>query len=441
MPRRPHIPSYRLHKQSGQAVVTLRDARGNRRDVLLGEYGSPESRLEYARQIAEWEAANRRAVPGRPPAASLSLNEVILCYWNFARGYYGFDRAPGKRGDEHCLTAALRVLRELYGHTDANHFGPLALKACRQRMLAEKGWSRAYINSQVDRIRRLFRWAAEEELVPAGVHQALQTVAGLRKGKTAAREGKKVLPVSPEQLDAVRPFLPATVRGLIDLQLLTACRPTEVCLIRPMDVDRRDPSCWVYRPGSDRGPHGAHKTAHHGHDRLIFLGPRAQAVLRPFLGTKVDAYCFSPRASEEARQAARRAGRRTPRTPSQARRGPKQNPRRPKRDCYDETSYRNAVYRACDRAFPPPGDLARTEGETRKAWLARLTPEQLAELKRWQSQHRWHPNRLRHSRATELRQHGLDLTKTVLGHSKLETSQVYAEKDLKAAMELMKRIG
>src|SRR5262245_64072796 len=199
MSRRPHIPSYRIHRQSGQAIVTLRDALGNRRDVLLGKYGSPESRQEYARQIAEWEAGCRRVVPPRQAAeASLTLNEVILAYWNFARGYYGFDKAPGKRGDEHCLRAALKILRELYGHTDANQFGPLALKACRQKMLEEKGWSRAYINSQVDRIRRLFRWAAEEELVPASVHQALQTVAGLRKGKTAAREGKKVLPVSPE---------------------------------------------------------------------------------------------------------------------------------------------------------------------------------------------------------------------------------------------------
>jgi site-specific recombinase XerD len=48
---------------------------------------------------------------------------------------------------------------------------------------------------------------------------------------------------------------------------------------------------------------------------------------------------------------------------------------------------------------------------------------------------------LRHSRATELRPHGLDVTKTILGHTKVETTQVYAEKDLAAAMELVARIG
>ncbi len=34
MPRRNTIPTYRLHKQSGQAVVTLPDGIGHRRDVL-----------------------------------------------------------------------------------------------------------------------------------------------------------------------------------------------------------------------------------------------------------------------------------------------------------------------------------------------------------------------------------------------------------------------
>ena len=38
MSRRFSVPSYRLHKQSGQAVVTLPDGLGGRRDVLLGPH-------------------------------------------------------------------------------------------------------------------------------------------------------------------------------------------------------------------------------------------------------------------------------------------------------------------------------------------------------------------------------------------------------------------
>src|SRR5262249_9588904 len=155
--------------------------------------------------------------------------------------------------------------------------------------------------------------------------------------------------------------------------------------------------------------------AHLDKDRLILIGPQAQAVLRPYLGTKLDAYCFSPAKSEEERNAAKRANRKTPVWPSHQRRR-KGRVRPAIRDRYDAHSYRQAVVRACDRAFPPPGDLALREDETRAEWPARLTAEQKAELRAWQKAHHWHPNRLRHTRATEIRRiAGLDVAKTVLG--------------------------
>jgi hypothetical protein len=95
MPRRNHIPTYRLHKQSGQAVVTLPDGQGGRRDVLLGRYGSPERRAEYTRVLAEWEAAGRY-LRSRAGAAGPSVNEVILGYWPFAETKAG--RATARNG-------------------------------------------------------------------------------------------------------------------------------------------------------------------------------------------------------------------------------------------------------------------------------------------------------------------------------------------------------
>jgi len=49
--RTKEIPSYRLHKARGLAVVTL-----NGRDVYLGPYGSVESKAAYDRTVAEWLA-------------------------------------------------------------------------------------------------------------------------------------------------------------------------------------------------------------------------------------------------------------------------------------------------------------------------------------------------------------------------------------------------
>jgi hypothetical protein len=60
------VPTYRQHTQSGQAIVTLPDGLGGRKDVLLGKYGTKESRTAYARVIAEWEDEPLEAVgPGR----------------------------------------------------------------------------------------------------------------------------------------------------------------------------------------------------------------------------------------------------------------------------------------------------------------------------------------------------------------------------------------
>ncbi len=90
MPRSPGVPKYRRHKQSGQAVVTLRGGAGGRRDVLLGKFGTAESKAEYARVIREWETNSRRLPPRAEEAAAsdLSVNELALAYWKHAEEYH-----------------------------------------------------------------------------------------------------------------------------------------------------------------------------------------------------------------------------------------------------------------------------------------------------------------------------------------------------------------
>ncbi len=402
------IPSYRRHKQSGQAVVTLTDPSGRRRDVYLGPCGTAASRQEYARVLAEWEAAGQRLSSANEKSSTMdcTINELILAYWQFAEAYYGFHT---ERGDRYCLRDALSVVKSQYGSTPAVDFGPLALKACRDYMVV-KGWSRGYVNAQVNRIRRMFQWATAEEQVPIGVYHALRAVKGLRRGKTEAKENAKVKPADPEHVKAALPHMPTPIQGMVRLQQLTGCRPTEACLLRALDLDMSNPKCWIYRPGSDQGEHGAHKTAHHGHERIILIGPKAQAVLRPFLTTDLTAYLFRPKEATREHNDKRRAKRRTPLYRSHIRsqeRKRKKCPRRAPGEHYSARVYARAIARACRKAGVPE----------------------------------WGPNRLRHSRATELRSYGLDVVKTILGPSKVETSQVYAEKDIKAAMELVSKIG
>src|SRR4051794_13686603 len=115
-------PSYRHHKPTNQAVVTL-----NGRDIYLGIYGSPKSRAEYDRLIAEWLTNGRTFLGGRPDG--LTVNEILLAYLRHAEGYYRKDGKPTRELEN--IKLALRPLRRLYGHTFASKFGPLALKAVR----------------------------------------------------------------------------------------------------------------------------------------------------------------------------------------------------------------------------------------------------------------------------------------------------------------------
>jgi len=90
----------------------------------------------------------------------------------------------------------------------------------------------------IDRIRRMFKWAVAEELVPASVSQALAAMPGLRRGRTDARETEPILPVDDATVEATLPCLPEVVADMVRLQRMTGMRPAEVCILRPSDLDR-----------------------------------------------------------------------------------------------------------------------------------------------------------------------------------------------------------
>src|SRR5262249_22009212 len=128
--------------------------------------------------------------------------------------------------------------------------------------------------------------------------------------------------------------------------------------------------------------------------------------------------------------------------PSDLRRKRKQDPKRAPGDRYTVGSYAHAVTAACDRAFPPPGDLARRAGETAAAWRRRLSAEPQEELTGWRRPPHWHTNQAPPAKATEIRREaGLDAARAVLGHRSPQVTEVYAELDLARAAEVMEKLG
>ena len=421
-------PTYRHHRPTGRAMCDFYDPlTGRKRTVSLGKWQSPESRQEHARVCAE-------AAVGRPPAGSgLTVAELLLAFLKHAETHY--RRADGTPTDELAnVKQTIKVVRETHASVPAAEFGPFALKAVRQAMI-DKGWSRKNINLHVGRVRRVFKYGVENELVPAGVLAALKSVPGLQCGRTTARETDPVLPVADALVDATLPHVSRHVAGLIRFQRLTGCRPGEACLLRRCDLDTSDP-VWVYRPAQ-------HKTAHRGKRRAIHVGPQAQALLAEFPTAAPGEYVFSPRREREERNTLRATNRKTKFYASrQGRQQRKAKPKRSPRERYAVASYGHAVRKGCDKAFPLPVPLARHDDETAAAWRERLTVQHKAEVEGWRKAHHWHPNQLRHSFATRMRkEYGLEAAQVTLGHTKADVTQVYAERDEELAARVAERVG
>ncbi len=429
MPRpRNAVPQPRHHK--GRAVLDVYE-NGTRRTRTLGAWGSPDADAEYKQFLAEFASG----VTERASGPDVLVSEVMLTFLKHAEQHYRHpDGTPTSEVGN--FKMAIRPLRELYGHTLARDFGPKSLKTLREHMIGLK-WCRGQVNAAVGRLKRAFKWAASEEMIPAAVFHALQTVAGLRAGRSAALDRDPVKPVEDAVVDATLPFLNRQIRGLVEFQRLTGCRPGEGCLLRRCDIDMSG-AVWRFRPAH-------HKNAHRGKRRVIAVGPRAQELLKPYFTANPADYLFSPRRAMEQQIAERSAARETPRYPSHMERNRAKrvvNPKRLPDERYTSASYGRAIARACERLYPPPEPLAQREGESRAEWEKRLTPEQHEAVLAWHSAHRWRPNQIRHAFGTRVRKAaGLEAAQVTLGHSKADTTQIYAERNESLAAEVAALIG
>jgi integrase len=405
-------PSYRLHKPTGQAVVTL-----NGHDHYLGKHGTPQSQVEYDRLIAEWLSNGRQSVR-LVQDGTLSVNELILAYFTHVQAYY---RHPDGRPTSEVanIRLALRWPKQLYGLTAAAAFDSLSLDALRGSMI-RAGLCRNRINKDVARVKRMFRWGAGKRLIPASVCQSLAAVEGLHAGRSDAIETEPVRPVEWDKVQVILPHVSPQVAAMLALQYHTGARPGEIVIMRTIDLDVSG-SVWTYKPAS-------HKGSWRGHERTILIGPKGQAILRPWLRLNVEEYLFQPRESREAFDSKRKAERKTPMTPSQSQRRRKVRPRKTPGDHYTTSSYANAIAKGCLKADRAARERAIKEGR----------PVSDTEV----FVEHFHPHQLRHAKATEIRREaGIDAARAVLGHRSPAITETYAEIDRSKAALVMEKLG
>lgn len=390
------IPSYLRDRNRGRAVWT--DANGKRQSKTLpGAFGSEESRKAFGRLVSEIEANG----PAQLAPSGRFVASVLAAYLEHAKRHYRCE--DGKHSSElREVKKTVEAINALYGDTLAAEFGPLALKVVRNGWV-KAGLARSEINPRTRIARRIFQWAAAEELVPPSQYLALKALTGLQKGKTPAPEPEPVLPVADDLVNATLPLVSRPIRGLIEFQRRTGCRPGEACMVRMTDIDQSGP-VWFFRPRS-------HKTAHRGKARSIAIGPNCQTLLAEFAGNDPAAYLFDPRSAVTELHAARGEARKTPRFPSHMHRNAEKRVKYPAKspaERYTTASYGRAVERACVR-----GNLAH-----------------------------WHPNQLRHTFATQVRQeHGLEAAQVILGHARADVTQIYAERNEALAAAIAAKMG
>lgn len=384
------VPKYCCHKGRNKGYVRCTRILGSdKQHYFPGAYNSIESRAAYQRWILEHCVSPE-------PEAVLYVSDLLATYRTYAEQHYKSN------GDTRCaepyhlkgvFRSTLRATLKgaSVGAMPVDKFGPLALIAVRDYMVEHHDWTRRYINEQIGRLKRIWRWGVSQEIVLATVYQALQTVEGLRKGKSKARESKPVRPVEWELVEAALPYLPLTLSTAVKLQWLTGMRSSNLVKLRLCEIDRTG-DVWIYEPAE-------HKGSHLGLLLRVPLGPRCQEVLSPLLERPQDAYIFSPREAQQQRYRMRG-----------------QN---------------------CRSSFPKIGERYKTDSYRRAVWYA------LDKLNRANGTTiHWHPHQLRHSRATQIKaQHGSEAATAFMGHAELRVTEIYAERNLGLAIDVARKMG
>ena len=288
MPRQKNvIPSYLLHKISGQARVRIAG-----KDHLLGPFGSEESRVRYGELIAKFASgvpidplargSNRgtfRGTDNDDPGPSIA--ELIVAFLSHAETHYVKNGQP--TSEQSCIRSAVRPLRELYGLTPAKDFGPLALKAVRSK-LVESGVCRTTVNGAIGRIRHVFRFAVANEMIAVEVLTRLEAVEPLLAGRTEAHDNSPRHALDQADIDAVRERVSPLVADLISLQLFTGSRSSELLMLTTSMIDRTG-EVWFSKLAD-------HKCRHHGQSRTLHFGPKSKVILAKYLAADPDKPLF-----------------------------------------------------------------------------------------------------------------------------------------------------
>ena len=225
------------------------------------------------------------------PRSIVSVGQLVDKYLEWIRQYL----PPRRNGSPHPdMERVQRLDRFLQSYRDwpVDEFGPDELGTVQEAMVEYRyfkskshdeavGYTRQSINQVIKHVHKIWQWGIGREITTEAQAQRLKEVRSLRAGQTSAKDNPRRVLISEEEFEKVTQNLTTVVADMLRLIWLTAMRPSEVCRMRPFDIIRDDPECWIYIPGRDVSQVGDHKTAHHRRVRAITLTAKSQEILRP----------------------------------------------------------------------------------------------------------------------------------------------------------------
>jgi integrase len=381
------VPTYRKHSLRDFAFVQW----NGKRHRLPGRYDSIESRRAFAAFLAEHVYTDKPKADTSPPVIphpALTITELVLAYLDYAKQYY----PAGKRNGTYFNVRRILLAFENHcGDQEVKQFGSgklydyQAKLVTTKRSKSEETLSRTYINKHIGAIQQMFKWGVGRELVPADVYLKVSTVRQLAATKTTARETAPRSSISFERdVQPALPFMQPVVRDMVMIQWLTGVRSESVCEAKPEQFATGS-DIWLWRP--------RHKMEHKK-AIMIPVGPQAQAILTPYLAREPGKYLFNPQ---------------------EGRRG--NNWRY--RDHYDADTYRRSIQRS----------------QTMANAAAKKAGTEIALVE-------WFPHQIRHTvKDTLEREFGVEAARILLGHSSVNTTLLYGERDLSTAIEIARRRG
>ena len=378
----------------------------NGKKIMLGRSGTPEANAAYLDLQKRW-FVDPTLSSLKPQRAT--VDDLCLAYLRFAE--------VDDPSHFSSIRTAVKILLANFAGQAADSLDSRSFLILQEKFVEHKV-SRRYCNSLMVHIRAMLKWGAVRKLVSSLVLSEAKLVSALRQGKTKARENPDREDVPDEVVDMTLPYLLPTLRDMVRVQRLASMRPSEVCRMKPGEIDREYTApdgtvVWMYTPGTNKNS-WREKRRNKEYVRIIPLGKPEQDIIAPRLvGKSDDDHVFSPKDAMREHYAERAAKRQSRVQPSQVKRKARnaKNPKRRDRDHYDKRSYLGAISRSIKNA-------------NKRLPVGEQIPH-------------WTPYQLRHAGVTEtILQAALEIARATAGHQSTAVTELYHHADVRIATEL-----